>query len=65
MVLLRREVAIELVAMNDKLNALIESEVGEVPVLVRGGCLWVRISAQVYNEIEDYARLAKAVAMIR
>jgi isopenicillin-N epimerase len=43
-------------------DRLIDEHGIEVPVLALSGCLWVRISAQVYNEIEDYARLAKAVA---
>jgi isopenicillin-N epimerase len=33
----------------------------EVPVIPFAGALWVRISAQIYNSIEDYARLADAV----
>ncbi len=44
---------------------LIDEHGIEVPVLALGGSLWVRISAQVYNEIEDYARLAQAVAKLR
>ena len=43
-------------------DRLIDEHGIEVPVLALGGSLWVRISAQVYNEIEDYARLAQAVA---
>jgi len=43
-------------------DRLIDEHAIEVPVLALGGSLWVRISAQVYNEIEDYARLAQAVA---
>jgi isopenicillin-N epimerase len=46
-------------------DRLIDEHAIEVPVLARGGCLWVRISAQVYNQIEDYARLAQAVAKMR
>ncbi len=34
----------------------------EVPVMVIGPALWVRISAQIYNDLEDYARLAAALA---
>jgi isopenicillin-N epimerase len=30
----------------------------EVPVIPLTGRLWFRISAQAYNEIEDYQRLA-------
>jgi isopenicillin-N epimerase len=33
----------------------------EVPVMQYGDRLWVRISAQVYNELADYERLAAAV----
>jgi len=33
----------------------------EVPVFPWGGACWVRISAQVYNEPEDYRRLARAL----
>jgi isopenicillin-N epimerase len=34
----------------------------EVPVMCIGQALWVRISAQIYNELEDYQRLAAAIA---
>jgi len=34
----------------------------EVPVIAIDGRLWVRISAQVYNELSDYEALAKAFA---
>ena len=33
----------------------------EVPILARGGRLWVRVSAQVYNDDEDIERLATAL----
>jgi isopenicillin-N epimerase len=33
----------------------------EVPVLARGGRLWARVSAQVYNDDEDIERLAQAL----
>lgn len=36
----------------------------EVPVLPIGDNLWVRISAQIYNESRDYERLAAAVAKL-
>jgi isopenicillin-N epimerase len=36
----------------------------EAPVVAIGGGLWVRLSAQVYNEIGDYARLAEALAAL-
>lgn len=35
----------------------------EVPVVAFAGRLWVRISAQAYNEIDDYARLAAAISL--
>jgi isopenicillin-N epimerase len=34
----------------------------EVPVLLLSGSLWVRLSAPVYNGIEDYQRLGEAIA---
>jgi isopenicillin-N epimerase len=34
----------------------------QVPINALGGRYWVRISAQIYNELEDYERLAKAVS---
>ncbi len=42
-------------------NLLWERHRIEVPVIPFAGALWARISAQVYNAIEDYARLAAAV----
>jgi isopenicillin-N epimerase len=33
----------------------------EVPVIAFADRLWVRISAQIYNEIADYRRLADAL----
>ncbi|KIY95450.1 hypothetical protein MNEG_12513 [Monoraphidium neglectum] len=36
----------------------------EVPVKLLGGCLWVRISAHVYNTPDDYQRLADAVLAV-
>ena len=32
----------------------------EVPILARGGRLWARVSAQVYNDDDDIERLARA-----
>jgi selenocysteine lyase/cysteine desulfurase len=37
----------------------------QVPVSCWGGRLWVRVSAQLYNELEDYRRLAAAVTELR
>jgi isopenicillin-N epimerase len=37
----------------------------EVPIIPFGGSLWVRISAQIYNEIGDYRRLADALLALR
>ena len=36
----------------------------EVPVWALGDSLWLRISAQIYNERDDYERLARAVREI-
>jgi selenocysteine lyase/cysteine desulfurase len=36
----------------------------EVPVKLLGGCLWVRVSAHVYNTPDDYERLADAVLAV-
>jgi len=33
-------------------------------VMVLDGGLWVRVSAQIYNEIDDYRRLAAAGAKL-
>jgi isopenicillin-N epimerase len=33
----------------------------EVPVIARGECLWLRVSAQVYNDDSDIERLARAI----
>lgn len=37
----------------------------EVPVIARNGRLWVRVSAQVYNDDEDIDRLARAIDAAR
>ena len=34
----------------------------EVPIIAINGRLWVRISAQVYNELSDYEALARVFA---
>jgi isopenicillin-N epimerase len=44
---------------------LIADHAIEVPVMSQGGRLLVRVSAQIYNEIDDYHRLAKALAALR
>ena len=33
----------------------------EVPIVPHQGLLWVRVSAQIFNELDDYARLATAL----
>ena len=45
-------------------NALWERHRIEVPVMAIGPHLWLRISAQIYNELADYERLAEAVATL-
>lgn len=41
--------------------ALLEQYNVQVPVNALGGRYWARISAQIYNDMEDYERLARAV----
>jgi isopenicillin-N epimerase len=48
-------------ALHDR---LIDDHRVEVPVTALGGALWARISAQIYNEPDDYRRLAAAVLAI-
>lgn len=36
----------------------------EVPIIAWGDRLWLRISAQIYNQVADYERLAGAIAQI-
>ena len=43
-------------------DALLFEDRIEVPVFAARGRLWLRVSAQIYNEISDYERLAEAVA---
>ena len=43
-------------------DRLLDEEAIEVQVHAWGGQLWVRVSAQIYNEISDFERLAAAVA---
>jgi isopenicillin-N epimerase len=45
-------------------NELWERHRFEVPVMAIGDHLWVRISAQIYNESMDYERLAVAFAKV-
>lgn len=44
---------------------LIDEHAIEVPVFALDGSLWVRVSAQVYNGIGDYGRLAEALGGTR
>ncbi len=44
---------------------LAEEDRVQVPILPFAGRLWARLSAQVYNTMDDYARLAAAVARRR
>jgi isopenicillin-N epimerase len=37
----------------------------EVPIIPFGDSLWVRVSAQIYNEMADYRRLADALLALR
>ncbi|MEO8836871.1 MAG: aminotransferase class V-fold PLP-dependent enzyme [Caldimonas sp.] len=37
----------------------------EIPVIARGGALWLRLSAQVYNDESDVERLADAIDALR
>lgn len=47
-------------------NRLIDEHRVQVPIRPLAGSLWCRISAQIYNEVEDYERLAEAIeAMAR
>jgi isopenicillin-N epimerase len=46
-------------------DALLNEEAIEVQVHAWGGQLWVRVSAQIYNEISDFERLAAAVVRRR
>jgi isopenicillin-N epimerase len=34
----------------------------DVPIHAQAGALWLRLSAQAYNEIGDYEKLAEIVA---
>jgi isopenicillin-N epimerase len=43
-------------------DALLDEEAIEVQLHAWGGRLWARVSAQIYNEISDFERLAAAVA---
>ncbi len=45
-------------------DRLVDDHGVEVPVWAIGDALWLRISAQIYNEPADYRRLADAVATL-
>lgn len=45
--------------------ALLYDQQIEAPILSMAGRLWVRISAQVYNELDDLERFARAVESYR
>ena len=45
-------------------NELWERHRIEVPVMAIGAHLWLRISAQIYNELSDYEHLAAVVATL-
>ncbi|HZV92197.1 MAG TPA: hypothetical protein VFF72_03215, partial [Caldimonas sp.] len=46
-------------------DALLVEHRIEVPVIARGGSLWLRLSAQVYNDESDIDRLAVAIDALR
>ena len=46
-------------------DALLDDNGIEVPVIARGGSLWVRLSLQVYNDDADIERLADAIDALR
>lgn len=49
-----------------KLQRQLAAEHGiEVPIFVFEGALWLRVSAQIYNEMSDYERLGEALAQIQ
>ena len=50
------------IALHDLLR---EQHCLEVPVACYEGRLWVRLSAQMYNSVEDYEVLAGAVQALR
>lgn len=45
-------------------DALLFAHAIEVPVMARAGRLWLRVSAQVYNDASDIERLARAVEAV-
>ena len=52
-------------AMGDRVHdALIDGQGIEVPIVDFANRLWVRISAQIYNEIGDYGRLREAMRVV-
>jgi isopenicillin-N epimerase len=50
-----------MIGMDDVQRRLLEEHRIEVPVVVHGGRRFVRFSVHVYNDVEDYERLADAV----
>jgi isopenicillin-N epimerase len=44
---------------------LLERDKVQVPINALGGRFWARISAQIYNHMDDYGRLAQAVKALR
>jgi isopenicillin-N epimerase len=45
--------------LRDKFNIVVN------PSLADGGKIWLRITAQIYNGIEDYEKLGRAVLALR
>ncbi|HEY5339015.1 MAG TPA: aminotransferase class V-fold PLP-dependent enzyme [Rhizomicrobium sp.] len=52
-------------ALGDQIRRLLLREAGIVlPIFSFAGSVWLRISAQIYNEIGDYERLAQALPKV-
>jgi isopenicillin-N epimerase len=52
-------------ALGDRIHdALIDDHSVEAPIIDFNGKLWVRISAQIYNTLSDYERLARAIPKV-
>jgi isopenicillin-N epimerase len=45
-------------------GALLEDYQVQVPIMALRGRFWARLSAQIYNEMDDYGRLAEAIKRI-